>query len=542
MNSAVAVEVEGGFLCNLPTELLLVIFRELHWSDLHSVIYTAHRLFNIGLPAYLSARQIDISPTGTILISAFAGTLDLLPVLGKATFITSLAHLSFGFSYPDDNLLLQIQDVRLVLERMAHLDHFTLSLFTKSTESNWHLKKTSTKEEIRQQIVLRNNLVAMLDTATRVSSTVTVHHGEYPHLIIGGKPQFLTMSSIRIGSDKLAGKRCRQNTTGHTTRNLLWPLKLWWRKLGVLHQVKDIRLPKNLHTFQILSQLLVTQPFVHWTIDIMNTCNITYLHIGACILSPHEWEIFLFALHIPTLEHFKFRPVNASLYFFTLTGFVGRHLRLATLDLASIQVPSFHIVADDSASIQNFPISLVGISLSSVKTIFAEPQTLSNLLSIDGLFPELQTAYITWTPGDGNRVGVTYFETSISPLRQGLLSVALGLRVCHQSTDLMAEGDHWTSPLKSRITMFSIEMVHPFEPRNIAGLRGCIEMFPNLTHFTIDDCMARISRNVESDRPDIKKLIAKTLCENYPGLMQLEIYGELDTCENWKARVSEEDR
>lgn len=518
---------ERQVLYNLPDELLMLIFYELSCSDLYNVMHTAHRFFYVGLPSYLVQRGLDISSTGTALISTLTHTLDLLPLLEKATFISSLDHLSIELPYPDDHLHQHVLTTCQILNRMKVLNRFTLIL---SRKANWNQRVGNSTRENKEMIALRDSVVAMLNAAARVSRTLAVCQGSGANLLIGGRTQVLTQASLSAGSRKLRGvwldkilgrlpfsRIGRGSATGSSKDS---------------HFLQDTAHINNLCSLVIRSSLLVTPPLILWTVDIINSSSLTHLFIDLRCVDEKDWGIILSALYIPTLEKFTYRATFGHISFDDLTIFVLRHPRIHTLDLGVIE---------------RIPEQYLGNSVSGVTTLTALPRNLESLLSLQNLFPNLQTIYIQWDDITHGTIDVPNFDSSVAPVLRHRSNKTIGLRIYHQLSYISVNLDHAlsvnldharASSVMPCITILKIVMGRAFVPKSVTPLRDCVGMFPNLTHLSIDDAPDRIVRKLEMDKSDLKYLIAKTLCQASPGLKKLEIYGDTDTFENWVGRSS----
>lgn len=402
-------------LC-LPTELLLLIFRDLPSRDLYALSLLCRRLHYLALPLYLSLWSIhnpfDLSSETVSLSHPGAPPIQGLRL---ALFITTIKRFEFTFAngvLEPDVLLEEFRQVRrllakvhveevvldfgqVVLERMKK--RFGTVLEFKHRPMNW-----------RDWCSVSGSLLMALGGMSDTSLTV-----------LSGRMFIPGYEQSDIGSLKLAAMSY-SGTIDHPSvgRNRCCPVKhaferlmtsKWRRRVPSwlsgrnpetmpyhtrLDSLDDLRPHAFIHLteFNIHSPLFFQHPFVEWTIATLRSPSIMALSFQKVLnLSDEAWAIMLPYVTLPSLTEFSVASSNLS--FTDLLHFLARHPSITTLNLCGSSLRLNTRFSGPLSVTASHPLPPHPpehrLSLPHLKTLCASADYAAHLLSIEPARPDM---------------------------------------------------------------------------------------------------------------------------------------------------------
>ncbi|KAF5349502.1 hypothetical protein D9756_009007 [Leucocoprinus leucothites] len=429
----------------LPNELLLVIFDFLDNDDLCRLITVSIRFRHLSLIVYFAKRNVAVSPRGQIDLPNPAKTKEMLPLIPKARFVTSINRLSCGLHHPPKSLLQSISDLTAVLRRVESVAELTIDFLT--TGESW------TPALIRQANAgnaLVKGLTELFTAAARVSHSIIVRNG----------------ASLRLSlqkAEKVGMLRRKLSSSFSPVSRMFSPPKELKRKSSI-HQLvaatnDAVRssLPASFPTkgavkvFKINSIILLSQPLLDWSIQTLNCNDITDLTFGNIDFRSVDWSFLLPQIHIPALKSLAFRGYTP---FNDLVNFLARHETVTSLTVNNIDFEDWghpSSLTDPSPSTPFSPIlENFSAAFSNIKRLSCCPQGLVSLLSDAlhptdpeiNLFPNLRAVTVLWSLGIGQQFRASVVGDTLAPIADKLKACEKAVFVVVYRVDL---GSAWSA-------------------------------------------------------------------------------------------------
>ncbi|XP_006458620.1 hypothetical protein AGABI2DRAFT_115652 [Agaricus bisporus var. bisporus H97] len=396
--------------CYLPSELLLNIFGFLEYEDLYTLTQTSTHFSHLSLISYFAQCKVSITPDGRVDLPDAPKTMEMLPFLRKARFIKSINRLSCGIVQPHRLFLEHISDLAAILRHTRSVEKFTLDFYVSGEP--WSI---SMVKQINAGNALFNALNELFTLATRVCRSVMVRNGTALRAVLkesekGGSRKGLSSWSLtRLFVSDKSPKRT-SNSIPDSLSPPVFPAAPAKGALRVL---------------EINSILLLSSPFIGWTIRSLNANDITDLIFGTIEHREIYWNTLLSQLHVPTLKCITFRghtPFNA------LINFASRHRAITTMTLNNIDMEGWFRHTALISAHESF--NKLVRAFENIKKLACCPRglvlLLSNFFSINNdtshvdLFPNLQSISVLWSVGIGQQLKMSVVEAILAPIAEKL--------------------------------------------------------------------------------------------------------------------------
>ncbi|KXN91979.1 hypothetical protein AN958_11039 [Leucoagaricus sp. SymC.cos] len=179
-----------------------------------------------------------------------------------------------------------------------------------------------------------------------------------------------------------------------------------------------------LHAFEIHSIILLSSPFLNWSIQTLNSNNITDLAFGTIEFRDVNWSSFLSQINTPALKSIGFRGYTP---FNDLVTFMGRHQNITVLSVNNINFDDWCRVSNSMDSPSSLLDKLLN-AFSNVQRLSCCPQGLVSLLSgvlhpsnpNVNIFPRLRVISILWSLGIGQQFRMAIVGDILAPIAHKL--------------------------------------------------------------------------------------------------------------------------
>lgn len=373
---------------SLPSELLLTILDYLEYDDLYQLTSVSSRFNRLALIVYFAKRNVDISPSGQIDLPNPRKTAEMLSYIRKAPFITSIKRFHCGLFQPDKSFLERVSHLIAILRNVESVEEFAIDFYAASGQWTPALMK-----QVNSGNALVNALDDLFTAAARVSRSVAIRNGTALRGVLQKvdtsprrrKGSFLS----RLFTSEKLSKQIKHSTSPatHTPRRFAFS-----EERGAICAL------------EVNSIILLSLPFLNWTIHTLNTHNITRLAFGTIESSGVDWFTLLPQLQIPCLKNLAFHGYTP---FYPLLGFVGRHQGITTLAIEQFNMdhpvddPSDHI-ARAFRNVTELSSCLLGLAI---------------LLTLSGKpFPKLRTIFALWNIGIGQQLKMSVIGEALAPV------------------------------------------------------------------------------------------------------------------------------
>ncbi|RDB24744.1 hypothetical protein Hypma_007949 [Hypsizygus marmoreus] len=301
-------------LLSLSTELLLLICELLDLTTLLVLAKASKRFHYLALPVYLARHGLPDSEPRSLALRSRAEILAL-PGLTLSLSITSLDHLLFDLDGVEDRFAWAVHHLLLFVHKLTEVRAVTLRLGN-FMDYRWvDGFGTVNANPHRGDSDLTRLLTTILN---RKCTSLTVIHGHFLASVLASIP----------AKAATATKRPDPGSSASSLTNLLkCPLHITHRR----DTTKRVLYRNHLHTFGVHASILFMQPFYDWTIETLNTSNITSLSLRLSGMTSRALGVTLSNLTIPSLVTFAAETVAIS--FTDLHQFLLRHPSISHLHL-----------------------------------------------------------------------------------------------------------------------------------------------------------------------------------------------------------------
>ncbi|KAF9453659.1 hypothetical protein P691DRAFT_813009 [Macrolepiota fuliginosa MF-IS2] len=438
----------------LPSELLLIIFDHLEYGDLYRLTSVSSKFNHLSLIVYFARRKIVVSPDGRVDLPNAARTMEMLPFIRKAPFVKSINRLSCGLLQPHKSFLENISHLTTILRNVESVEEFVLDFFVAGPES-W----TPTMiKQAKGGTGLVSALNELFTTAARVSRSVMVRNGTSLRAVLqkADKANNSTKSwsfgqVTRLFSEKSSSKHGKKPPTPVSDAPCISTPSL-------------VSAKGALQALEINSIILLSPPFLDWTIRALNANEITDLTFGTIEFRDVDWHGVLSQLHIPTLKKLTFRgytPVRA------LVDFTVRHQGITTLAVNNLNLDDWYTIRPSSPSDNGDASSKLAKAFTNVKSLTCCPQGLAILLSpmlfqgktlsptstrdnitatstTPDIFPNLRAISVIWSISIGQQLKMSIIGDILEPVAHKFKSYE---RVTFAVTYRADAGASWRAPV-----------------------------------------------------------------------------------------------
>ncbi|CAK5264441.1 unnamed protein product [Mycena citricolor] len=278
-------------LLSLPNELLIIILENprLPSDALCSLAVLCRRLHFLALPIFF-ARQGMPDPSQSAFVSLSNDGADTLAALNMALFITGIQDLTCLMPHPScDSVLPLLPHVRRLqnfIQRFRTVGRVTLQLDARNSMCNSTGDDTALREWTRVMGGLFNALLE------RRSTHLTIRYGGY-----------LTRS-YALSVDKSVSRRAIRAIRKLFTSEPLMAGKEWeFRRAPEQGRERgEVSFPSrtvdgyHLTSLTIQSAVLLTPPFLSWTLSVLRRCSPASLAISEISLEKELWGPVLFLI------------------------------------------------------------------------------------------------------------------------------------------------------------------------------------------------------------------------------------------------------
>jgi hypothetical protein len=419
----------------LPSEILHIIFDYLENDDLHLLFDVSPRFCYLSLTIYFARRKVTISPDGQIDLPNHGKAKEMLPLIPKARFVTSINRLWCGFFHPDKSFLKNIYDLTAVLKHVKSVKELELNLFSSGRAWTPTLIK-----RINAGNALVKALGELFMAAAQVSRSLIVYSGPSLRSVIqkvekggsGGNTLTRKLSlsfrpiSRLFSSDNLRGKWLTHHYLAGSNPA---PPKSTSPPLSAKGALRSL---------EINSFILLTPPFLDWCIHTLNCNDVTELTFGTIEFRDVNWSSLLPQIRIPALKKVAFRGYTP---FGDLVAFMARHDHITALAVNHLNfedwVKSISPLATPSTpspcsepSCDACVVEKLVKAFAKINKLTCSPQGFVHLFSgallptnpkIE-LFPNLRTVIVFWSIGLGQPVRMSAVADILAPISHRLKS------------------------------------------------------------------------------------------------------------------------
>jgi hypothetical protein len=408
---------------HLPNEILIIIFNHLDNDDLYRLTDVSPRFCHLSLTVYFAKSKVKISPDGQIDLRNSIKTRDMLSFLQKARFITSFNRLSCSLVHPHKNFLKDISDLTAVLRNAERVEEFVMEIL-----ASGEIWTPAMIKQVNTGNALFSALSGLFTAASCVSSSILVRHGTSLTKVLQKADQgdsrrrwFLRPITRLFSSDKLKKRTSISDVIG----------VIGGTSLSISSKTSSSTSVRGkLRTLDVDSIILVSPPFFEWSIQTLNSNDITSMSFGTIEFRDVQWSSLLPRIDTPAL---KVLVLRGHIPFGALVDFMVRHQGISALTTNSIDFRDWNGCSTSIGTKSVDPSSEE--IFTKLKKAFANiirlaccPQGLSQLISgtlhptnpaID-LLPNLRYISVLWSLGIGQQLNMSTVNDILAPIARKL--------------------------------------------------------------------------------------------------------------------------
>ena len=383
-------------ILDLPNEIIIFILEDLEDDELFSLALLSRRLHQLALPIYLSRNGISSRPSSQLLLFDDRSN-SILKALNTALFRPSLNSLLCTLLYhkrPDD-LFRQILMVNRLVGKVtlqeasinfdevnSAREEIVMSRFFEDIEDPDH----GLVQDFGRELTVMMELIL----ASGCHSFTIAHSGTY------SPPSNETKAAILANFHGL-------QLIKKKVKKLLQPFSSMFPSLCPTSH-------NALKSFNLHSPIAIHPHLCRWTINTLNTSNLTSLSISQNRSTKSSvWSLVLPCITIPSLSHLSIDL--CSIKTGDLFKFLCRHPLIQNLFLGR------NILSPNPSQ------TLIKNALKHVSQLTAHPKWLVHLLTPQGSFPSLSCIRILWRIQNKQHFSFVMLNGLLEPIARRLGSI-----------------------------------------------------------------------------------------------------------------------